>query len=225
MRHPSSDPMTTHISYTEPQYLFPPRPRTKIQPSKLEKYEGKNYLLQPKLDGSCAVVFTNGIDIIVKSRHRREFAKFKMDLNELKNIHRGEPGTWIVLTGEYMNKSRRDELGCVWNIKFVVFDILVYESKLLLGETTINRMRLLEDIYPERGFKPYLSKISKNIWRVISIYDGEKYKEKFDGITKIDMFEGFVLKKRDAPLRPPYRQNDNSRGQLKVRKPTKNYRY
>ena len=39
------------------------------------------------------------------------------------------------------------------------------------------------------------------------------------------MYEGFVLKQRDAGLRPPYRGGDNSISQLKVRKPTKNYRY
>ena len=79
---------TAHIPYTEPNYLFPPRPKTKIRPQKLDKYEGGDYVLQPKLDGSCAVIFTNGVDVIVKSRHRRSFSRFKMDLREIKNVHR-----------------------------------------------------------------------------------------------------------------------------------------
>ena len=70
-----------------------------------------------------------------------------------------------------------------------------------------------------------LSKISKNIWRVKNIYDETGFYEKFDEIGKINMYEGFVLKQRDAGLRPPYRGGDNSISQLKVRKPTKNYRY
>ena len=78
---------TAHIPYTEPNYLFPPRPKTKIRPQKLDKYEGGDYVLQPKLDGSCAVIFTNGVDVIVKSRHRRSFSRFKMDLREIKNVH------------------------------------------------------------------------------------------------------------------------------------------
>ena len=51
-------------------------------------FGGKRYLAQPKLDGSCAVIFTNGVDVIVKSRHRRSFSRFKMDLREIKNVHR-----------------------------------------------------------------------------------------------------------------------------------------
>lgn len=217
--------MSEPIPYNKPDYLFPPRPTRKIQPSKLSKYEGNRYILQPKLDGSCAVIFTNGTETVVKSRHRRSFTRFKMDMREIQNIHRGDPGTWMVVVGEYMNKSRRDERGCVWNQKLVVFDILVYESKLLLGMTTTDRQLLLEDIFPERPFKPYLSKISKNIWRVKNIYDETGFYEKFDEIGKINMYEGFVLKQRDAGLRPPYRGGDNSISQLKVRKPTKNYRY
>ena len=217
--------MSTPISYTEPDYLFPPRPKRKIKPSNLTKYETGEYLLQPKMDGSCAVIFTNGEQVIVKSRHKREFSRCKMNTREIKEAHRGDPGSWMVFVGEYMNKSRQDELGCVWNHKLVVFDILVYNSKLLLGMSTIDRMRLLEDIYPERPFKPYLSKISKNIWRVKSIYEPEGYLDKFNKIKCVDMFEGFVLKKMEAVLYPPYRIDNNSASQLKVRKPTKNYRY
>ena len=130
-----------------------------------------------------------------------------------------------VLVGEYMNKSRKDELGNVWNHKMVVFDILVYESELLTGETTTTRVQLLEELFPERAFKPYLSKITKNIWRVNSITDTSGYTDRFENIKRIDMFEGFVLKKMDAVLKPPLRQTDNSKSQLKVRKPTLNYRY
>ena len=101
---------------------------------------GKRYLAQPKLDGSCAVIFTNGTETVVKSRHRRCFTRFKMDMREIQNIHRGDPRTWMVVVGEYMNKSRRDERGCVWNQKLVIFDILVYESKLLLGMTKIMKL-------------------------------------------------------------------------------------
>ena len=216
---------STQIPYTEPAYLFPPRPTRKIKPSNLSKYEGEKYVLQPKMDGSCAVIFTNGRETIVKNRHRKGFSRFKMDMRELTNVHRGEEGTWMVLIGEYMNKSRRDELGCVWNEKIVIFDILVYESKLLIGMKMDDRLLLLEDLYPDRAFKPYLSKISKNIWRVKNIYDETGFYEKFDKIGKINMYEGFVLKQRDARLRPPYRGGDNSASQLKVRKPTKNYRY
>ena len=217
--------MTTKIPYTEPDYLFPPRPKRKIKPSNLNKYETGEYLLQPKMDGSCAVIFTDGVRVIVKSRHKRSFSRFKMNTREIKEAHRGEPGSWMVFVGEYMNKSRQDELGCVWNHKLVIFDILVYNSELLLGMSTIDRMRLLEEVYPERPFKPHLSKISRNVWRVKSIYESDGYLDKFNKIKSVDMFEGFVLKKMKAVLDPPFRNDNNSTSQLKVRKPTKNYRY
>ena len=59
----------------------------------------------------------------------------------------------------------------------------------------------------------------------MNIRENDGYMEKFTDITKINMYEGFVLKQRDAGLKPPYRCKDNSAYQLKVRKSTENYRY
>ena len=62
--------MTTR-SLTQNHYLF--RPKRKIKLSNLNKYETGEYLLQPKMDGSCVAIFTDGVRVIVKSRHKHHF--------------------------------------------------------------------------------------------------------------------------------------------------------
>ena len=109
--------------YTEYKYIFPPRPETKISSSGLGTFEKMNkFLGQPKLNGSSMQVYTDGKTVIVMNRHK-EILSHKMDIQELKNLHRGKG--WMVLCGEYMNKNQKDEMGQYWNIKFVIFDILV----------------------------------------------------------------------------------------------------
>jgi len=66
-------------------------------------------------------VYTNGNLVITMNRHKRVMIS-KMDLDELKKLHRGKG--WMVLCGELMNKSQKDEDNKTWNHKFIIFDIL-----------------------------------------------------------------------------------------------------
>ena len=48
---------------------------------------------------------------------------------------------------------------------------------------------------------------------------------KLDDLTKIDMVEGLVLKRKSAKLEIGNTENNNTKSQLKARKATKNYKY
>ena len=51
------------------------------------------------------------------------------------------------------------------------------------------------------------------------------FNDLFDGLTKIDMIEGLVLKRKNARLEAGIREDNNSKWMLKTRKPHKNYKY
>lgn len=208
-------------SYIDFQYLFPPRPEIKAPSTVISNYEGK-FIAQPKLNGSCAILFTNGEKVIMMNRHKAQFSReLLINKEELKKLHKGNG--WIVLIGEYMNKSKKDSNGNIFNGKFVIFDILVYQDKYLIGTTFKERQELLDKLYPTQSFDKYISAISSSLFKVNNIQTN--ITQSWEDIIKTDMYEGFVLKNPYGTLDVGYRSNNNTGWQLKIRKPTKNYEY
>lgn len=209
------------MKYNRYKYIYPPRPELKIPLSSLEKMEKKHiYMAQPKLNGSSMQVYTNGQLVITMNRHKKVMIS-KMDIDELKKLHRGKG--WMVLCGELMNKSQKDENNKVWNLKFVIFDIIVYNGEHLLKTTFDERYELLKKMYPNNPVKKHLHQISENCFRVNSIRFG--LSNTFLDITNHQMYEGLVLKIGDAKLENGVNKNNNQISQLKCRKSTKNYAF
>ena len=208
--------------YLNFQYLFPPRPEIKAPHSVIKQYEGQNFIAQPKLNGSCAVLFTDGHQVIMMNRHKDTFSRdLLIDKEELKKLHKGEG--WLVLTGEYMNKSKKDSQGKLFNGKFVIFDILVYQNQYLTGSTFSERQILLDNLYSLKPYDKFISQIESHLYRVNNITTN--ITQSWEEIIKTDMYEGFVLKKPTGSLDTGYRSDNNTGWQLKIRKPTKNYQY
>lgn len=209
--------------YTNFKYIYPPRPKNAISPEDLNFWDNGTLIAQPKLNGSNCVIFTNGEDFYVMNRHKQRLTNFKIDNSELSEIYRGN-GEWMIINGEYMNKSKNDENDNVFNHKLVIFDILAYNGEYLVGSTFTDRVQLLNDIYgQEKSEKDYLYKISNNIYRVKSyLTDFEKI---FQNFIKVDMLEGLVMKRINAKLEIGTSELNNVKSQLKCRKPTKNYKY
>jgi hypothetical protein len=111
------------MKYEKFRYLYPPRPTVKAPPNSIKTYEKMGLWAQPKLNGSCSLLFTNGTDVFFMNRHHEKFSNNHLDKEELKSLHRGTG--WLVLVGEYMNKSQRGPDRKIFNLKFVIFDILV----------------------------------------------------------------------------------------------------
>ena len=179
------------------------------------------FLAQPKLNGSCMELYMNGEEVIVMNRHKKVM-NHKLDVEELKSLYRGS-GEWMVLIGELMNKNKKDELGKHWNHKFVIFDILVFDGDYMIGSTFEERAILLEKLYPKEEIKLFLSKVTENCYRVISLIGN--FKNIYDKIIPYDMYEGLVLKRKDGKLENGASAKNNTRTQLKCRKPTKNYSF
>ena len=212
--------MPKYINY---RYIFPPRPKNAISPDDLNFWDNGTLICQPKLNGSNCLIFTNGHKIIVMNRHNQRLTNFQLTDAEVKNLYRGNGG-WMILNGEYLNKSKSDETGQVFNHKFVIFDILCYDGDYLVGKTFEERVNLLDTLYDQvDSEKDYLYSISRNVYRVKSYRDG--FKSFFDKYTPIDMIEGVVLKRSNARLEFGATEQNNVKSQLKSRKPTKNYKY
>jgi hypothetical protein len=211
--------MAKYLNY---RYIFPPRPKNAIPDTELEFWDNGSLIAQPKLNGSNCVIFTNGEKTIVMNRHNQRLTNFNISDNEIKDIYRGEG--WMILNGEYMNKSKSDENNQVFNHKFVIFDILGFNSEYLVGKTFEERIQLLDSIYGQvDSEKEYLFKVTENVYRVKSYKDD--FKDIFDRLTPIDMIEGLVMKRKNARLELGTSENNNTKSQLKCRKATKNYKY
>jgi len=203
------------------RYIYPPRPETKIAPDSLPVFEemGK-FLAQPKLNGSSMQVYFSdgGKEIKLMNRHKQPI-ECKMDKEELKKLYRGKGE--MILCGEYLNKNQKDETGKSWNIKYVIWDIIMYEGKHLINSTFEERLLLLAKLYPSKIYTHWVRQISENCYRITARDFG--FREFFNEITKYDIFEGLVLKRIDGKLENGTTENNNTRTQIKCRKPTKNY--
>jgi len=207
-------------NYNRFKYIYPLRAEKSIPSSGLSLFNEGEYIAQPKVNGSSMEIYTDGKHVISMNRHKQAMSH-KLDVQELKNLHRGRG--WTVLCGEYMNKNQKDENDKFWNIKFVIWDILVANGEHLLKSTFLERVKLLEEFYPNNMSKAYLHGISENCFRVESYYSD--FTKIYNELIKIQMFEGLVLKKKDGKLENGLRPDNNNMTQLKCRKPTKNYAF
>jgi ATP-dependent DNA ligase len=205
------------------KYIYPPRPKNTIHDSELDIYEGQNMTAQIKTNGSNCVLSTNGIDYRVMNRHGQRMTNFRLTYDEIKDIYQGT-GEWMMINAEYLNKNKYDEKNQKFNHKLIIFDILVYNNEYLVGSTFEQRINLLDKIYGQvNSEKDYLYRISENVYRVKSYDVG--FKSLFDKYTPIDLVEGLVLKRKNSKLEISSGAENNWRGQVKSRKPTKNYKY
>jgi len=206
------------MEYASYKYIYPPRPEKSVHHSSLGLFV-EDYIAQPKLNGSLMMVYTDGKSLHLMNRHKTTLS-CKIPKEELLALHRGTG--WMVLCGEYMNKAKKDEQGKLWNHKFVVFDIVVYNNDYLLGTTFDERYDLLRELYPDNLVKPHIHSISNNCFRVNSIR--YSFANMYYDIVKHDMYEGIVMKKGIAKLQNGMiQQQVNVNSQVKCRKPTKNY--
>jgi hypothetical protein len=132
----------------------------------------------------------------------------------------------MCITGEFMNKSKKDENGKPFK-GFCIWDIVAYNNMILTGSSTEERIKLLELLYPSKGdIKTkeitYLYKTATpDIYRVANFYGD--FEEIYEDFIKIDMVEGFVLKRLSGRLEMMTREQNNTGWAIKVRKPTANY--
>ena len=218
------------IPYLNFNYIYPPRPEFKVAPEELHKFEENDYLAQPKYNGSCCLVFTNGDTCYVYNRHKNILNNVSTDIdfNQLaKSDH------WYVYAGEYLNKSKIGEHGTKLNDKFIIWDLLVWQDQYLVGETLADRLILLEEEYPSNrmrvtpeGVESYEHLCFTNIENVLKAPAYTcGFTKLFNQIIEVDLYEGLVLKKANSKLNFGFNELNNNDWQVKCRKPTKIYKF
>lgn len=202
-------------------YIYPPRPELAFPKSGLSKFDNKTFLSQPKFNGTCAEIYLDKNVLKTMNRHGRPLYGFKIQKEEIVSVIQNEKLNLVV--GEYMNMSKMDHANNIFNHKFVIFDILIFNGDYLLGKTFQERIDLLRNEFKYIDENDYSYKITNNIHMVKTFYEG--FDNIWDKLVKIDMIEGLVLKRKNAGLEPGIRESNNSKSMLKCRKSTKNYSY
>jgi ATP-dependent DNA ligase len=193
-----------------------------VPQSELDFWDNGMLIGQPKMNGSNAVIFMNGKDVHFYNRHNQRMTNVQLGKEELLELYSGEG--WMVINGEYMNKSKSDENGQVFNHKLVIFDTLVHNGTYLLGSTFQDRVNLMDNLFGKNeSEKTYLYSVTENIYRVKSYTSN--FKEMFEELIKIDMVEGLVMKRKSGKLEIGNTENNNTKSQIKFRKATKNYKF
>lgn len=207
------------MNFSSFKYLYPPRPETKAPRESLRTFEQMGFIAQPKLNGSCAVLFLDGKCSKIMGRHNNSFTRETINSNHLNSLHRGYG--YMVLVGEYLNKSQRDHRGKKLN-GFVIFDILVFEGKHLKGTSFIDRQNLLDSLYVSKEqYDKFIDVISPFVFRANNF--DTNFENLWKEIIQTEMYEGFVLKRKNGILEYNNRERNNTQWQIKIRKPTKNY--
>ena len=210
------------MKYENFSYIYPPRPKNAVDPSNIPNWQNSGMVAQPKMNGSNSVIFIDDSKVITMNRHNQRLTNFRIDNSEITSLN--NTNNWLVLNGEYLNKSKRDENGELFNHKLIIFDILVYDNKYLVGSSFQERIELLDKLFgTNESEKPYLYGISENVYRVKSYT--ENFKELFENLSEIDMIEGLVCKRKNSKLELALREDNNSKSQIKFRKKTKNYKF
>lgn len=207
------------IDYQSFQYIYPPRPKNNIPSFDLKFWDNQTMLAQPKINGSNCTIYMNGNDVYAFNRHGQRMSNFEINKTEILSFYKGKG--WMVLNGEYTNKGKNDQDGQPFQNKFCLFDILVYDSKYLIGQTFQGRIDLIHNLFGSGD--NHLNKLSDNFYLVNSYFNN--FLDIYNELTKIDLIEGLVLKRKNAKLEIGNSENNNSKSQIKSRKPTKNYKF
>lgn len=209
--------------YNKFSYIYPPRPKNCISPEDLNTFDNESLLCQCKLNGSNLTIYLLPDKMMVMNRHNGVLTNVQMSKEEIKSLYRGNGG-WMVINGEYMNKSKSDKNRKVFNHKFVIFDLLVLDGNYLIGHSFEQRVKILDDLYGNiDSEQEHLYFISENIYRVKTYYSN--FYELYNDLIETDMMEGLVLKRKNSKLEMGLTTENNSKSQLKCRKPTKNYKF
>lgn len=217
--------------YNKFQYLYPPRPEVKTNPESIDMYDNKEYIAQPKYNGSCCIVFTNGIDLHVFNRHKMQLVNLDSRNVDFKQLAKSR--SWYVYAGEYLNKGKIGETGEKEKDKYVIWDCLVWDGEYLIGATLEERLSLLENIYPCQRAKVSNSGLEiydhlcctefKGIYKSPTYLNG--FQVLYNDVIKTDLYEGIVLKKLHSKLTWGFNERNNHEWQIKIRKPTKLYNF
>lgn len=211
--------------YEKYRYIYPCRPKNAIPAKSIQDYDNGRFIAQPKLNGSCVTIFTNGIDVKTMNRHNQAMAAFNITKEDVINtLYKSSNNNWQVIVGEYMNKAKKDENKALFNHKFVIHDILCFDGDYLIGKSLQSRIDLMNGLYIKSELNDTLYTTESDNFYVVKTYSND-FTNIYNKIITVDCIEGLVIKRANAPLEIGLTEDNNSKTMVKSRKPEKNYRF
>jgi ATP-dependent DNA ligase len=211
------------------QYIYPPRPKSRIPPGNLPTYEKfRIWVAQLKFNGTRTVIqITPSGNVNFFNRHHAEHRRFTPSqdiIDQVLNLDL-EKGKEHWLDGELI-KNRTKDLR--YKDKIILFDVLMLDGKYLFGKPTqLIRLGLLQKIcrFPKKlepGYGIALS-VSDNIW--MAEYWENDFVKHFEAFITCPEIEGLVLRKKTSVIDNVGTAEYEVSWLLRCRKPDTNYEF
>lgn len=208
------------LDYQEFKYLYPPRPENIISHDRIPYYEKTGWVAQYKKNGTNTIIACSPTgELTLMNRHFEKHKAWQITSHLKDALAKILPkGSWTVLTGEILHNKTP-------TVKDTLFihEVLVYESKFLLGTTFLERQKILEKLLPGGEEKYSHFELTPKLWRAKLLT--KDLEGLFLAIKEPKIDEGLVLKKPDGILKFCDTTKSNAAWQIKVRYPAKNYSF
>jgi len=209
------------------EILYPPRPKGKINPTRLAKYEesGK-WICQRKFNGTHIVVhIPHDRRVHILTRHGEPPKLFSLSQSHIDQILslNFEKGKEYWLAGELLDHKTTNQ---EYKKKIVFFDVLQAGRYLIGRPDQMGRLQILEEICqpdpnslePANGIALQLL---PNIW--MAQWWDEDFVVRFNEFLGLDEIEGLVLRKKKSALDNFGRREYEVTWMVRCRKPHTNY--
>jgi hypothetical protein len=206
--------------YKEFKYLYPPRPDFVLTYDRIPYYESDGWVGQFKKNGTCTIIAMSPEgEFHAMNRHAEEHKAWFLTAH-IKNVLRRylPKGEWTVLVAEIMHSKTPTIKDTVY-----IHDVIVHQSRQLVGTTFAERQKLLIDLLPSEKECYSHYEVDEKVWRAKLITTD--ILKAFHDIADPKIDEGIVLKKLKGKLKECYRADANCAWQAKVRYATKNYQF
>jgi hypothetical protein len=221
------------MEYKSFAYLYPPRPENAIPSGFISLYEKRGWVGTVKKNGTCTVIFTNGKDVIFKTRHESDHKQWT-PTPEIVQFFAGKKraGKWNVYVAELLHSKaafgKKNHL--------YIFDKIVHDGVQLVDSTFAERQEILQkQVVPwAKEWLTYSDGTICEYWDHIDVHENISVAKCFSGGLKFvyDRIaerddnpddEGLVLKNPQGILKPCFNATANNGWQVKVRLPRKNF--
>lgn len=203
-------------------FIYPPRPKGKLDHKLLPKYEDGRWIAQRKFNGTRTLIHIIGKDVYFWNRHGIQHNQFNENFKkEVLELNLTENEYW--LDGELLATKTKTPF---YKGKMVLYDVL-QAGQYLFGISQLKRIDLLSQICrnPQK-LECNLGialEVSGNVWMAETFFNNfEVEYKKFIDCPEI---EGLVLRKKNSVLDSFGRKEYEVDWQIRCRKPAKNYAF
>ncbi len=207
-------------TYDRFQYLFPSRPKTAITSWDSESIKlWRTYsdaIAQIKLNGTRMMIYVTpegGLDFWKRDKERpRNWNPSDKLLDEIKKLTLPK-GYWHVLDGESLHLKNAN-----YKDTFYLFDIMVYKSEYLIGESYAKRYDLLRKIAKDCSYFDFAEESKDKIY-LAQNYSVTEWDSIWQTVLQSEICEGLVFKRTGAisRLETGWADNNNTSWQQKLR--------